>query len=264
MDTTTLTGNLNDALDDLDALDEAIATVAVATSTERDQLLDQLATACTADLSDEAAIGAYVTRPSDADEQIVRWAALTVAVLAVTLDHKKVWTVPLPGTRPTRSPKSPLPPMMLVPIRMAARRGRVRMRIVGLLEAGVSQTEMAALDGNAVRPGWPPQVEVTGTSRTRSRVATAPIWAAAALEKLAGTDAGLLGDPDVGLDGRVATVGMNITKTIKMAGLRPWKVTGDTIRHTVAAGIRDRDGLEAAADFLGLASLDRTRQRLAG
>ncbi len=170
-----------------------------------------------------------------------------------------------PALRPGREPRPatarrsrPLTPAELDLVRAFADRGLGGSRrsvMVALAEAGGSAPEIAAVVGADVDLG-------AGTVRFGRRINPLTGWGGAALGKFFAVN----GDPgpgdrlcaDAGApDARAAhSVRARMCEAIADAGLGPATgVTAASVRLTTAAGVLARDGIEAAARFLG-SSLD--------
>lgn len=255
---------LIDAVTDIDPIVDRLRGQLTHTLAELDQLHALLVEFTAIDPAAPDALDRFLAIGANDDSVVTRWAALRTVQLAVTAEHLSPSPLPLPVARTsTRQARLPLPPLALGVLRVAARRGRQRTRLVSLLEAGASQTEIADLDWSAIQPGWPPTIALPGSVRVAPRTVQAPAWTGAALERRAETGR-LLGNVNDDHGRRVALVSQTLKATSELAGLRPLRVTPDTVRHTVAAELRRSNGLEAAARYLGVRSLDRVRMRLGG
>lgn len=175
-----------------------------------------------------------------------------------------------PALRPVREPRPPAPrrsrPLTAAErdlVRAFADRGRVgsrRSAMVALAEAGASAAEIASVRAcDADREAGTVRL---GAGQDRSRVNPLTGWGAEAVRRvlavndIAPADRLCVTGP-VGADRGAQSAATRLCDAIRDAGLAGAEgVTAGSIRLTAAAGVLARDGIEAAARFLGASSLD--------
>ena len=175
-----------------------------------------------------------------------------------------------PALRPRREPRPatarrsrPLTAPEMDLVRAFADRGLVgsrRSAMVALAEAGASAAEIASV--RACDVDLEAETVRLGAGRDRSRVNPLTGWGAEAVRRVLSVNDIAPADRlcvtnRISLQQGAQSVATRLCDAIRDAGLAGAEgVTAGSIRLTAAAGVLARDGIEAAARFLGASSLD--------